>query len=110
MIWRTNGRLAGLIVLQVDDSLGVRTHTFLPEEESRSHIFKRKERKEFEETGQVLNGKTIPKEGSSAIMVHQYLKIARLSPPSTQKAFASQRGLAKYIDVRVRPDVCAALH
>lgn len=105
---RTGQKLEGIIVLQVDDSLGAGMETFLNEESQASKAFRCKERTPVNETPVVFNGISIRKEGHAYTMT-QSEKIDKLKPPGNDKEYASSRALAQYIGVCTRPDVCSSV-
>lgn len=62
LVKRNGLKLGGLILLQVDDSLGLGSDSFLKEEEHASKIFWCKERTSVKEVPTSFNGITIRKE------------------------------------------------
>lgn len=99
--------LRGMIILQVDDSLGLGTDTFMEEEERASTEFRCKPRKQIKEGCQEFNGSVVSQYKNATITLTQEAKIQKLNIPTDEKAFISHRALAQYIGVSVRPDVCA---
>ena len=96
--------LEGLILLQVDDSLGFGTDLFLTTEEAASATFRCKPRTAITNKPVTFNGINIHKQEHQYIM-KQEDKIDRLIISSTEKEFTSQRAAAQYIGVNTRPDI-----
>ena len=118
LIRRTkDGALDGLILLQVDDSLGLGSDTFMQEEEQASKAFRCKPRTPISEEETGFNGisiksKTETQTSNTETMrgytITQCDKIRKLDDKiEGEKQFISQRALAQYIGVNVRPDICA---
>ena len=108
LIKRSNNEIEGLILLQVDDSLGFCTPNFMEDEERASTVFRCKPRTPISTKPISFNGIYICKKGETYSMTHGE-KIDKLECVETQKAFVSQKALAQYIGVNVRPDVCASI-
>lgn len=108
LIKRSKGQLEGLILLQVDDTLGLGTTNFMEEEQHHSQAFRCKPRTRLSAIPTTFNGITITSH-DNMIKIQQTEKIMKLKPATTDKEFASQRALAQYIGVNVRPDTCAPI-
>lgn len=95
-----------MVLLQVEDSLDIGTSKFVRDEERASKNFSSNPRNNISPTSTMINGRTSTlKHGT--ISTTQTETTAKLKIEDTDKAFASQRALAQYIVVSVRPDVCA---
>ena len=132
LIKQGNNGLDGFILLQVDDSLGFGTEQFLDEEERASLTFKCKARAPLTNKPTTFNGITITKgnqihvkdktqqvtggQGESIewsgkdidafrYSISQRDKIGKLGNFNDQSEFVSQRALAQYIGVNIRPDI-----
>ena len=111
------GELDGLILLQVDDSLGLGSDAFMREEEQASKAFRCKPRTPISREETSFNGISIKSNmmspNPSLPMMKTYTitqkdKIRKLDDKiEGEKQFISQRSLAQYIGVNVRPDICA---
>ena len=108
LIRRSNDRLDGLILLQVDDSLGIGTPKFWEDEEIGSKSFRCKPRTKLSEKPTSFNGIFI-KHQDGRYTIDQQDKIEKLTIAKTQKEFSSMRALAQYIGVNTRPDICAPI-
>lgn len=107
LVKRRNGKLSGLVALQVDDSLTLGDDAFLEEEEQSSGTFKSKERIMLGTEVMAFNGVRVSRIANGGIKMDQGDKIRSLSFPTSDKQFASKRAMAQYIGVNCRPDVCA---
>ena len=107
VLYRTkNDKLEGMILLQVDDSLGMGNDEFLLEEERASNKFRCKERTPISSRPVEFNGITLMNNMGTYTMM-QADKILKLRVPTNNAEYISQRALAQYVGVNVRPDVCA---
>lgn len=107
MIRRTNGRLEGLVLLQVNDSLGRATIELLAEEKEALKVFRCKPRKIISTQPTTFNGLTVTKSSEDTFETTQTDKIRKLTSEGTQKELAPQRELAQYVGVNSRPDIGA---
>lgn len=89
-IRRTNDNLDGLILLQVDDSLGLGTNQFLDEEEQASKEFGCKPRTGITETVTNLNGINISNLGSHHYSISHTDKIEKLEKATTRRNSAAK--------------------
>lgn len=103
---RTGTVLDGVIVLQVDDSLGVGSTGFLDEEGQESKPFRCKYRSLIEKKPITFNGRSIRWDGNAYKMT-QTENIEKLKPPSNDSEYVSMRALAQYVGFNTRPSVCA---
>lgn len=101
--------LEGLILLKVDDTLGLGTTKFLEEEQEASKHFRSKPRTKLGPNPTAFNGLEIARHDDGIITITQEDKIYRIRTPTSQAELASQRALAQYVGVNTRPDVCAAI-
>ena len=108
LVKRKGNTIDGVIMLQVDDSLGFGTPAFLDLEESASKLFRCKPRTGITSKPISFNGIMINKL-QNGYRMSQTDKVDRLTIATTQKAFSSQRAAAQYIGVNTRPDICAAV-
>ena len=107
---RRNGQnLEGMVALQVDDSLAMGTASFMSDEEIASSKFICKPRSLLTNKPLTFNGLTLTRSTNGKIYATQKEKILRLKHPTNQSEFTSNRALAQYIGVCVRPDLCAAI-
>ena len=104
-----NNSIDGLIILQVDDSLGFGSDEFLDNEEINSKDIRCKPRTFIGLKDTSFNGINICRTIEGQYKINQTDKIDRLESSTTQKGFASMRALAQYVGVNVRPDVCAPI-
>lgn len=107
LLKRDKDGLVGTIILQVDDSFGVGTETFLHDEATAVTQFKHKPRQILGATAVRFNGLHISKLNDGKVLLGQHEKIEKLQTPSDEKRFASMRALAQYVGVNIGPDICA---
>lgn len=106
MIKRDKGKLKGLVMLQVDDSLRLGSEEFITEEQLAAREFKSKEREFLSNATLDFNGIRIHNV-KNGIRIFQSDKIQKLKTPDSQKSFASIRAMSQYIGVSTRPEICA---
>lgn len=99
----------GLILLQVDDSLGFGSEKFLSEEEMESTAFRCKPRTMITKKPISFNGILIHKLNRNIYTISQPGNITNLMQTMDQKIFSSQRASDQYVGVNTNPDVCAAV-
>lgn len=99
--------LKGMLMLQLDDSLGLGTAEFMEIEELSSNLFRNKGSKIVREGQQELNISMITQYNDGTVVMSRNSKIHKLEIPKSRKGFISFRALAQYIAVKVRPDICA---
>ena len=92
--------------MQVDDSLGVGTESFLEKEEIASKQFRCKPRTIISSENTSFNGINI-KKTTASYSITQSDKVDKLVDPTTSVEYASHRALAQYVGVNTRPDICA---
>lgn len=102
-----DNEIDGIILLQVDDTLGIATERFLKDEEKESKAFRCKERVVVGKTPISFNGLQLRMDTDRRGFISQPDKISNLKAASNQAEFASIRALAQYIGVNSRPDLCA---
>lgn len=96
-------------MLDVDDSLGIRSDQFLREEESESKRLVVKPRATLSRDPTEFNGIVLSRSNNGIVCLTQATKIDMLDMPSTLSFFGSQRAAAQYIGVNRRPDLSAAV-
>lgn len=74
-----------MVILQVDDTLAVGTHTSMDEEGKAATAFMAKPRRIFTEEAQIFNGVNIVSRGDGVISINHAAKIYKLDMPNTQK-------------------------
>lgn len=99
------GNLDGLVLLQVDESVDLDYNSFLFHDKNASNVFRSRSRRPITSTPTSFKGFSISLI-KSAIKTEQTSKISRLKTPKLSKEFASQRELAQYVGVNVRPAIC----
>lgn len=88
---RKDGKLNGLVALQVDDKFGVGTEKFMNKKATKSRILNCKPGTMFGTYLNKFNGLRLRQEKHGKIIKNQVDKINSLSPPNTQKEFAITR-------------------
>lgn len=106
---RSHDGLDEIILLQVDDALGIGTNAFIDGESEASKEFQCKERTMLTEKPVKFNGIQIRQQSTGEIEITQTDKVERLKMPKEEKEFTSQRALAQYVGVNTRPDICTAV-
>lgn len=101
--------LYGLILLQVDESLGLGSKHFLHEEEQASKGFRCKPRTTITQKPATFNGIHIKSTAPNQITILQTHKILSLESTTHQKSVSIKRALAPYIEVIVHPNLCAEI-
>lgn len=102
-------KLVAAVTLQADDSFIVGSDKFLDIEEKESNSFSSKPRRRLHLKPTNFNGFSTSLQSDKIIRITQKKKITKLNIPRTEEGFKSQRGLAQYIGVKCRPNVCAAV-
>lgn len=105
--WSPRSDLQGVIILQVDDSLGIGSPAFLEDEDSVAHHFKYKARTVLSDTTLTFNGSDLDRPRTTTIRMRQPDKMRTLLNQLDQPGFAIQRAMAQYVGVYTRPDICA---
>lgn len=100
------GERDGIVILQVDDSLGIGTTKLLEDEEKTSRNFEPKARHILDTTLTVFNSIRISRSKQERF-VDQNDMIENLKKTDDPKNFGSQRAATQYIGVSSRPDICA---
>jgi len=107
---RTNEKLDGVTVLQVDESFGIGCKQFLDDEEKESSRFQSKPRKIFTEGDRcTFNGSDIALRPGNVFEMEKSKKLRKIISPKTQDEFVNARAQAKYIGCCTRPDLCAVV-
>lgn len=104
---RKENGLEGAIILQFDDSFGFGTPPILIFEEEASAHFKHKPRLYLVRDPVRFTGMQVRQLETFEILLGQDEKIDKLEIPTGQKEFASNRSLAQYVGVNIRPGTCA---
>ena len=98
-----------LVIIQVDDSYGIGSGSFLELEERASRAFKSKPRQLLAVGGSVqFNGCCITRKECSVYAMNQTTKIASLSDAFNDQLASSERGKMQYIATATRPDIASA--
>lgn len=106
---RKMGRLVGALIPKVHDSMYIGTERFIIHEAEASHRYKSKPREILSRSPTPCNGYYIHRTPTGDIRMFQSDKITLLTPPDTEKCFVSQRAMAQYIGVKMRPYITASV-
>ncbi len=109
----SDGKLDGLVCLQVDDSIAAGSGMFLREEERGSKRFKTHDRKIITENDSLkFNGQHV-EYVQGCVRLHQHPYVDRMPGGAitrTPDSFASHRGAAAYATSCTRPDAACAVN
>jgi transposase InsO family protein len=107
-----DGRIDGMIVTQVDDSLQAGRESFMADEMRESSTFLSKGRFTVKASGTNFNGVTIVSTPTGFnVHQHQYIEQMPVGPcPRNARDFATLRGMASYATANTRPDVVCAVN
>lgn len=109
LIRRPNDKVAGVIALQVDDTLMLATADFLEEEDHAIKRFKTKERVIICDEPTLFNGINTSKGKNNMVAITQEDKIEKEEIRSCRKQFASKRAMCQYIGVNRIPETCVSV-
>lgn len=109
---RNKRSIDGMILLQVEDSLGFGTQQLLDKEEKSSQIFRCKPRTPIDPNATAFNEVDIKHVRSQpttkvSYIIYQSDKIEKLEEEGTQNHFTIQCSMAQYIGLNFRPDIWA---
>lgn len=106
-----HGRLDGMSVVQVDDTLIMGSPSFMDDEERESAAFPSKGRTSVEAKPVAFNGTTIRRRGKTVIVdQHEYTGNLDSDFSRTPEGFATARGKASYATASTRPDQACAIN
>lgn len=109
MIRTSNDGLDGLIILKVEDTLGLETPKLLMYEDKESNNLRRKPRSELGMKKISFNGVNIVKHTDNRISIAQEDKVSNIGIPKTQAELSRKLSLDKYVGVNKITDVCSAI-
>jgi ribonuclease HI len=95
------------VVLQVEDSLGIGTDSFIADELRESVAFVGKGRVVLDKNPINFNGFTIQRDGDGNILMHQVAKLSDMAEAQTTDEYSSIRAKGAYIATCTRPDLAA---
>lgn len=109
VLYRRNGNdLDGMTALQVDDSVGFGSPTFLKDEEKTADKFKSKAQIILEPGKEgTFNGTVVRRNEDLSYTLHQKEKLEALCEVETDEEFKSVRAAIQYIGNSTRPDLCS---
>lgn len=101
------GKLDGIIIFQVDGSLGLGTEKFLKDEDKAAKHFRAKQGTNLSSITININGSKVTHNKDTTITMSQKDKIERITIPYNETSFIIQRAIIQYIGSNTMPDICA---